>query len=247
MSAGCEKQTARNIAGAMMFEGDDGLKKIGVLSGGEKSRVLLGKILAAPSNLLFLDEPTNHLDMESCDALLAAIDSFPGAVLMVTHNEMFLHTLANRFIVFQSDGITHFDGSYQDFLDKIGWEDEEDARRISGRDDDAKRGMPVNKKDIRKLRTDVITKRSGEIRPLEEKIRKTEELISAKESLLKQRNSDIADAAGSGKGREIEALAREVHSLRKEIDSLFDDYEKLNNELDEKKKFYETELKKLEE
>jgi ATP-binding cassette subfamily F protein 3 len=82
MAAGCERQQARNICGAVMFEGDDALKKISVLSGGEKARVLLGKILATPSNLLFLDEPTNHLDMESCDAFLAAIDSFDGAVVM---------------------------------------------------------------------------------------------------------------------------------------------------------------------
>ena len=115
-ASGCEKQTARNIAGAMMFEGDDALKKIALLSGGEKSRVLLGKILAAPSNLIFLDEPTNHLDMESCDALMLAIDSFPGALVMVTHNEMFLHTLANRFIVFQKSGITLFEGTYSDSL-----------------------------------------------------------------------------------------------------------------------------------
>ena len=124
MSAGCDKQTARNIAGAMMFEGDDALKKISVLSGGEKSRVLLGKILATPSNLIFLDEPTNHLDMESCDALMAAIDSYPGAIIMVTHNELFLHSLANRFIVFQESGVRVFEGSYQYFLDKIGWEEE---------------------------------------------------------------------------------------------------------------------------
>ena len=247
MSAGCEKQAARNIAGAMMFEGDDGLKKVGVLSGGEKNRVLLGKILAAPSNLLFLDEPTNHLDMEACDALMAAVDCFPGAVIMVTHNEMFLHALANRFIVFQNRGIIHFDGTYQDFLDKIGWEDEEEARRAARQNDDAKRDMPVNKKDIRKIRTDIITKRSREIKPLEEKIHGTEELISVKESDLERKNFEIAEAAGSGKGREIENLSREVHALQKEIDSLFDDYEKLNNELDEKQKFYETELKKLDE
>ena len=78
----------------MLFEGDNALKKISVLSGGEKSRVLLGKLLATPINLLLLDEPTNHLDLESCDALLAAIDSFDGTVVMVTHNEMFLKTLA---------------------------------------------------------------------------------------------------------------------------------------------------------
>ncbi|MGI9568855.1 MAG: ABC-F family ATP-binding cassette domain-containing protein, partial [Desulfobulbia bacterium] len=71
-----DRQRARNICGAMMFSGDDALKKISVLSGGEKSRVMLGKLLVSPTNLLLLDEPTNHLDMESCDALLAAIDNF---------------------------------------------------------------------------------------------------------------------------------------------------------------------------
>ena len=120
-----DRQTARNICGAMLFEGDDALKKIAVLSGGEKSRVMLGKILATPVNMLLLDEPTNHLDMESCDALLAAIDSFDGAVILVTHNEMFLHALAERLIVFQDGKSFVFEGSYQDFLDRGGWGDEE--------------------------------------------------------------------------------------------------------------------------
>ena len=110
MISGCDRQQSRDIAGAMMFEGDMALKKIEVLSGGEKSRVLLGKILAQKSNLLLLDEPTNHLDMESCDALLAAIDEFEGAAIIVTHNEMFLHTLANRFIVFQGGACLGFRG-----------------------------------------------------------------------------------------------------------------------------------------
>jgi ATP-binding cassette subfamily F protein 3 len=83
---GVDRQMARDICGAMMFPGDDALKKVAVLSGGEKSRVVLGKILATPVNLLLLDEPTNHLDMESCDALLEAIDSFDGTVILVTHN-----------------------------------------------------------------------------------------------------------------------------------------------------------------
>jgi len=69
-----DRQHARDICGSMLFSGDEALKKISVLSGGEKSRVMLGKLLATPMNLLLLDEPTNHLDMESCDALLTAID-----------------------------------------------------------------------------------------------------------------------------------------------------------------------------
>ncbi|MEK7376847.1 MAG: ATP-binding cassette domain-containing protein, partial [Candidatus Margulisiibacteriota bacterium] len=104
--------------------GDLSLKEISVLSGGEKSRVSLGKILLTPSNMLLLDEPTNHLDVESCDSMIAALDEFPGAVVIVTHSEMFLHHLANRLIVFNEDKVFVFEGTYQDFLDKLGWEGE---------------------------------------------------------------------------------------------------------------------------
>lgn len=242
-NCGCEKQVARNIAGSMMFEGDDALKKIGVLSGGEKNRVLLGKILATPANLIFLDEPTNHLDMESCDALLAAIDAFPGAVIMVTHNEMFLHSLANRFIVFQSNGIIHYEGTYSGFLEKIGWDEEISDESGTA---ETKNEIPLNKKDLRKLRSDIITKRSKEIKPLEDKIIRTENSISEKEQLLKNKNIEIIEASGNGKSREIETLSKEIHSLQKEIDSLFEDYERLTITLDERKEYFESELKKLE-
>ncbi|MBW2699282.1 MAG: ABC-F family ATP-binding cassette domain-containing protein, partial [Deltaproteobacteria bacterium] len=93
MQAGCERQRARGICGLMMFEGDAALKPVRVLSGGEKARVLLGQLLAKPANLLLLDEPTNHLDLQSCDTLVQAIADFPGAAVLVTHNEMFLHAL----------------------------------------------------------------------------------------------------------------------------------------------------------
>ena len=82
----------------MMFEGDNAMKKVAILSGGEKSRVLLGKLLARPSNLILLDEPTNHLDMESIDSLVEAIDNFPGAVVIVTHSEMILNAVAKRLM-----------------------------------------------------------------------------------------------------------------------------------------------------
>lgn len=119
---GLAHSEVRGACGAMMFSGDLALKKISVLSGGEKSRVSLGKILLTPTNLLLLDEPTNHLDMESCDSLIAAIDTFPGAVAIVTHSELFLHHIAKRFIVFRDDKVFLFEGSYQEFLKKIGWD-----------------------------------------------------------------------------------------------------------------------------
>lgn len=117
----------RRTCGVMMFPGDLALKKISVLSGGEKSRVSLGKILLSPSNMLLLDEPTNHLDVESCDSMIEALDEFSGAVVIVTHSEMFLHHLANKLIVFNEDRVFVFEGTYQDFLGRIGWE--EDAKK----------------------------------------------------------------------------------------------------------------------
>jgi ATP-binding cassette subfamily F protein 3 len=115
----------RRVCGNMMFSGTLSNKLVGVLSGGEKSRVMLGKILLKPSNLLLLDEPTNHLDLDSCESLLEAIRSFEGAVLMVTHSEYFLKEIANRLIVFDNDEISLFEGSYADFLKKVGWKDEQ--------------------------------------------------------------------------------------------------------------------------
>ncbi|XDD53573.1 ABC-F family ATP-binding cassette domain-containing protein [Leptospira sp. WS4.C2] len=120
----CSEGKARNIAGGLMFSEDLALKKIKVLSGGEKSRVLLGKILVAPCHLLYLDEPTNHLDMQSCDSLIEAIDNFDGSVIMVTHNEMHLRAVATKLIVFDDDRVFVYDGGYDDFLTDIGWKDE---------------------------------------------------------------------------------------------------------------------------
>ena len=117
--------TVRRVASNMMFPGTLSNKAIKVLSGGEKSRVMLGKILLKPSNLLLLDEPTNHLDMDSCESLLGAIKNFGGAVLMVTHSEYFLKEVANKLIVFDDDKTFIFEGGYEDFLKKVGWKDEQ--------------------------------------------------------------------------------------------------------------------------
>jgi ATP-binding cassette subfamily F protein 3 len=115
----------RAICGAMMFGGDAAEKKVRVLSGGERNRVMLGKILAKPSNLIFLDEPTNHLDMESIDSLIAAIDRFEGGAVFVTHSEHMLRALAKKLIVFRSKDILYFHGTYDEFCEQVGFEDEE--------------------------------------------------------------------------------------------------------------------------
>ncbi|MCT4552690.1 MAG: ATP-binding cassette domain-containing protein [Alphaproteobacteria bacterium] len=110
-----------STAGAMLFSGELAKKRISVLSGGEKSRVSLGKILLNTTNLLMLDEPTNHLDADSCDSLINAIDNFDGGCVIVTHNEMFLHHLATKLVVFDDGKVSVFNGTYKEWLDKVGW------------------------------------------------------------------------------------------------------------------------------
>lgn len=115
----------RKICGTMMFADDLAKKEVSVLSGGEKSRVMLGKILAKKSNLLLLDEPTNHLDMESIDSLSKEIIKFPGSVILVTHSELLLRSSVNKLIIFHEGRVDFFNGNYDEFLEKIGWSTEE--------------------------------------------------------------------------------------------------------------------------
>lgn len=110
------------ICGVMMFSGDKSTKLNGVLSGGEKSRVLLGKILATSCNFLLLDEPTHHLDLESIEALIDAIEEFDGAVIMVTHSELILKRMQlNKIVVCHQGKQELFLGTYEEFLEKKGW------------------------------------------------------------------------------------------------------------------------------
>jgi ATP-binding cassette subfamily F protein 3 len=223
---GCLPQTARDIAGAMMFEGDDALKRVSVLSGGEKSRVMLAKILVSPCNLLLLDEPTNHLDLDSCDSLLAAIDAFAGAVVIVTHNEMFLRSLANRFIVFDRGRIVEYTRSYQDFLDEIGWELDETLRQKDADDSDEQAAPAVDKKALRQARAKIVQERSRVVGPLEKTVRKIEETIGRLERDASAALERLEAASVAGDGAAIAEQSRLHEQLKAEIDGAFDELER---------------------
>lgn len=238
-----DRQTALNICGAMMFEGDSALKKISVLSGGEKSRVMIGKLLVTPVNLLLLDEITNHLDMESCDALLAAIDSFDGAVIMVTHNEMFLHALAERLIVFQHDNVYVSEGSYQRFLEKGGWEDEEPLLKpVKENADDKEPDRKLNKKELRRRRSEIITERAKALKPLEQRIAQVEKDIETHENDLNKLNQAIQKAAQAQTGKKIMELSQSIHNCQSSIERLFGELEELTNIFEEQRAVFEKKL-----
>ncbi|MGD8701040.1 MAG: ATP-binding cassette domain-containing protein [Desulfosarcina sp.] len=243
-----DRLKARNICGAMMFEGDSALKKISVLSGGEKSRVMLGKLLVTPVNLLMLDEPTNHLDMDACDALLAALDNFDGALIMVTHNEMFLHALADRLIVFDDVSARLFDGSYQDFLEKGGWGDDAAmGRRHVDQDEAAAPSAPrFNKKEIRRMRSEIITEKSKVLKPMQNAIAQAEKEIEANERLLDQANRDMVAASQQGDGECIARLSQQIRSCQDIIETRFAAMEALDEQRRRLEKKFERQLAELE-
>ncbi len=244
--ADMDRQRARNICGAMMFSGDDALKRISVLSGGEKSRVMLGKLLATPINLLLLDEPTNHLDMESCDALLTAIDFFEGTVIMVTHNEMFLHSLAERLIVFQNDHIEVFDGSYREFLEKDGWHDKGSlARRSGSKTPQRETTVRLTKKEMRRQKSDIIAHRSKITAPLEKRIARLENDIESHEVELDRHNQAMQMASQKQDVKRITELSRAIHANQSAIDKYFDELEKITHELDIHNADFEKQLQVL--
>ena len=208
------RTVVRNICGTMMFGGDLAEKKISILSGGEKSRVLLGKILATPSNLLFLDEPTNHLDMESIQALTESIQDYPGAVVIVTHSEMMLREVATKLVIFNRGGVDVFPGTYDDFLEKMGWEEESGktkAKKVApvGADRDA--AVPAQNPEVLK-----------EIKKIKKEILTLEAEIMALEESAKKQNEDLALASQAGDSQKIRDLGRSLKQIQKQIDESFE-------------------------
>ncbi|HEV8480758.1 MAG TPA: ATP-binding cassette domain-containing protein [Candidatus Eisenbacteria bacterium] len=113
-----EPQQIRALAGRFLFSGDDAFKTIGVLSGGEKARVALAKLLVHPPNLLLLDEPTSHLDIPSRELLEDALGEYGGALVMISHDRHFLESLANRVVEVGGGGARHYLGTYTEYLEK---------------------------------------------------------------------------------------------------------------------------------
>ncbi len=118
------EQAVRTLLGCFLFRGDDVFKSVSVLSGGEKSRLALVKLLLDPPNLLLMDEPTTHLDMSSIDALAYALDQFQGTLIFISHDVYFIRSLANHVVHVNAGRLTHYPGGYDYYLEKTKAESE---------------------------------------------------------------------------------------------------------------------------
>ena len=221
---------ARNILGCFLFRGDDVFKKVGVLSGGERSRVALVRMLLQPANFLILDEPTNHLDMQSQDVLQRALIDYPGTVMIVSHNRSFLDPLVTKTLEFRpGESPRVFNGNIGYYLDKVAAEEsaaKAAPAQLSKRPAEAPKqkqevaAAPVsnaNRKDQRRVEAEQRQKRTQVLKPLENELAALETKIAELEgaqATLTDHLSDPAIATDPDKFRQAtQAVAKVTQSL----------------------------------
>jgi len=204
------EQQARSVAGGLLFSGDLAYKRIEVLSGGEKARVNLGKILLTPVNVLLLDEPTNHLDYESVQALMNAVDKFDGAVIFVTHDERFLQTIAKRLIVFDGGAVSAFDGSYDQFLTDVGFASEAEEEKTTPLEKALSEATERKKsnKELQKL-----------LRPLKRQLKDLEKEIEKLEQAQELNKDLFTRSYRQGNKLKMETLGIEYQDLQTALEA----------------------------
>lgn len=173
------EQFVRTVLGCFLFRGDDVFKRVSVLSGGEKSRLALVKLLLDPPNLLLMDEPTTHLDIASIEALIAALEQYQGTLIFISHDVYFIRAMANHVVHVKDGQLKHFPGDYQYYVDKTAalQKQLDEAALSATQADTAER--PVNKaREQRRLAAEERQARSRQRRAHQESVQELEKEIA---------------------------------------------------------------------
>ena len=213
----------RDMLGAFLFRGDDVHKSLDVLSGGEKARVALLKLLLRPVNFLILDEPTNHLDMHSKDVLLDALKDFGGTVIFVSHDRGFIENLSTRVLELKPGQFRLFPGDYKYYMERL----EREASGEFSQNDELKSSAQPEKFSQKEEKTE--TKRSWEEqKKIESERRRAEKNVkNLEEQILKLEEEKSAQEAQMAKP-EVYANGEKAKSVQKKIDELAEKLEELN-------------------
>ena len=221
----------RSLLGCFLFRGDDVFKKVDVLSGGERSRLSLAKILLKPANFLILDEPTNHLDMQSQKVLQDALISYKGTLLIVSHNRDFLDPITNKVIEFYSDGkpMKTFIGNLSSFIEARSV----DVLNNSTKPSNTKLQKNTNsRKEIRKAQGKARQKKSEAIKPLQIELDEIESDIEKCE----RRKTEIEKNMNSEdffKSNDHVEITEEYKSLLVKLEKLFSNWSTTSDQIDE--------------
>jgi len=233
-SSDSTSQRIRNVLGIFQFSGDDAFKKIRVLSGGEKARVSLAKMLLSGANFLIMDEPTNHLDIISKEALEQALQAYPGTLLLISHDRYFLSKLVQRVLEVRDRKIVAYEGSYGDFVDKKNAERAEREEQESMEAVSTRTASSAGKKsrEQRRLEAEARDALNRAKKPLEARIREIEERIGACESGKQELEARMADPETYKQGAPIGGLRQEHNALEARLKSLYAEWESAHEELE---------------
>ena len=179
VAAGETRRQLRSLLGSFLFHGDDVFKKVRVLSGGEKSRLALAKMLLIPANLLVMDEPTNHLDMRSKGVLQDALEDYDGSFVIVSHDRDFLDPIINKVVEFTSGKIRVFPGTLSEYLDK---KKEERAGQSAISQASSRMSATAGDKERKRQEAALRQERYRATKPIQEKIETVEKTIAAHEA-----------------------------------------------------------------
>lgn len=237
-SPGTTEQEVRNLLGAFLFSGDDVHKKVKVLSGGEKSRLALAKLLLAPPNLLLMDEPTNNLDIPACEILEEALKKFEGTLILITHDRRMMNEICTGILEIDKGHAEFYLGSYDDYLhEKRQPKSNQTDVAVTAPSTVPERMQPSREKESRKDRR----RREAENRkallkqraPLAKEIRRIEEQLQRKEERSKAIQELMADPQTYANRELILPLLEEEPELAKEIRALEARWEELQIRLAE--------------
>jgi len=189
------EQWVRSLAGRFLFTKDDVFKKITVLSGGEKARVALGKMLAKPANLLILDEPTNHLDMQARDIVTEALVAFPGTIIFISHDRHFINAVASEIMEIENGMLRAYNGNYEYYQ----WKKANESNPSQPETDSAAAQKKTaatparsgNRKEDRRARAQKMQALKQRLKPLEAKCRKAENEIASLEKMKKNITEEL--------------------------------------------------------
>ncbi len=209
----------RNALAVFLFRGDDVFKEIANLSGGERARVELTKLMLKPANFLVMDEPTNHLDIESREALEKALSDYNGTMLMVSHDRYFINKLADRIIYMDNRGITNYIGNYDDFMAK-----KTVTQTVTKITDEKPKNLDYQEQK----------RLQAEKRKILNRFTKVEELIAELENEVKELNCEMMDPKIAADFTKLNELSQLAECKNEEILELMEEWEQLHTEIEEK-------------
>jgi ATP-binding cassette, subfamily F, member 3 len=227
----------RTILGSFLFRNDDVFKKVRVLSGGEKSRLALAKMLLQPSNYIIMDEPTNHLDMRSKKILQEALSEFDGTYVIVSHDRSFLDSIVNKVVEFSHGKLRTFLGNVSDYLRKKAEESKQGATvKKSGFDKSVReRDVEISHKGRKKIEAEERQKHSKKLHPLKKDLDAIEKSIQEMEDRKQTVEMMMSDPDHYKNGEEARKTAKEYQELETQLKSAYYKWGLLNDEIEKMK------------